>query len=151
MCWQPPLNLQISSATHLGPGRLEHDLLTQTRSGVASRLARGMYSVELACFQVQTKSPTTFNWRDKLCDKALKRWDAEVKASPHGSWGGRLVVFVQLASPCHSNGGRFTTHGALVDPCSKTLDVLWGWTGFPSSSRTRTADDSEASSPKEDS
>ena len=150
MRWQPPLNLEISTATRRGPGPVEHDLLANTRSNRPSRLARKLYSLELACFEVSTKCPRSFNWRDKLCDKALKNWDAEVKASPAGTWGGRLVVFVELQSPCHSRGGAFRTHGALVHPCSQTLDVLWGWDGFAATARTRAADKSQVSIPRLD-
>ena len=82
-------------------------------------------------------------------DEALEKWESEVKVCPTDTWGGRLVVFVQLESPCHANNARFSTHGALVDPCSKTLDVLWGWSGFAQSSRTLTADNTEASTPRD--
>ena len=126
---------------------MEHDLITHARSGVTSRLASGMYSVELACFEVQTKRPKTWNWRDKLCDKALDKWAAEVAASPKDTWGGRLVVFVQLERPCHSNNANFSTHGALVNASTQTLEVLWGWNGFPLSDREPTADYVEAASP----
>ena len=85
-----PYHLEIQIAIYRLAGFLEHDLLAHTRAG--SQLAKGLWSVELACAEVELKNPRTHNWMKKMYEKALSKWDAEVRASPAGTFAGRMLV-----------------------------------------------------------
>ena len=54
-----PCDLEIQTAIYRLAGLLEHDLLAHTRPG--SNLAKGLWSVELACAEVELKNPRPHN------------------------------------------------------------------------------------------
>ena len=132
-----PYDLEIQTAIYRLAGLLEHDLLAHTRPG--SHLAKGLWSVELACAEVGLKNPRTHNWMGKMYGKALNKWHAEVAASPVGTFAGRILVFVQLTQPRHNSAQRFWTHASAVKPTSVDFEVLWGWNGFPRPSQQATS------------
>ena len=108
---------------HNGASGLQHDLPAADKHSK-------FFSVDIKCREVLKKEPKSFNWRADLLQKALGKWSGEVSASPGVAWGGRLLVFVQLAYPCH-RGDCFTTHGASKKLDNAGLEFLWDWLGFP--------------------
>lgn len=139
-----PLYLQVHAVDHKCSAPTyagSHDLLVSPFPGMDSRLAAGMYSLELRCREVGEKLPATFDWQETLQTEALPLLKAEI-AKDADALKGRLLIFVELHRPCHN--GPFQLHGSWCEAGSLEWSDVFGWAGFK---RKRTEASSSAAAP----
>ena len=123
-----PYFLEVNTCIHASDGELKHDFIMQPHL-VFGCMKPGLYSIEIKCREVKTVSPSTHSWREDVEKAARVGWDAELAAHP-GVYAARILVFVQMASPCHS--GEFKLHASILWSGQEHFTKLWGWTGFDS-------------------
>ena len=123
----------ILSAVHeCRGGHMSHDILLQ--AGLRSKHPPGLYSAEVKCREVKCKHPGGFDWAETLEESAVTRWDVERASFPEACFAGRLLVFVEMASPCHAGAPK--THGSVLLVRAQKFALLWGWAGFKSKPQT---------------
>ena len=106
-----------------------HDLICKATQGTWSTSGK-LFSIEIKCREVITKTPSTHNWRFELESAAAVLWRQEMaNEATAGAWAGRVLVFVQMPKPCHS--GDFELHSSVLWRQGKWSSVF-GWSGFPS-------------------
>jgi hypothetical protein len=105
-------------------GGVAHDIICRAVRGGAYK--GKLFSVELKCKEVDTKNPAGFSWKEEVEGKADALWTAELQLDPQ-PWAARIVVFCEMACPCHS--GEWSLH-ASVRFGDRPWRTLWGWQGF---------------------
>ena len=123
-----PYYLEVATCTHATSGGLKHDLIMQPHL-LFGGMPPGLYSIEIKCREVKVLQPSTHSWREEAEAAARSGWDAELAAHP-GAYAARIVVFVQMASPCHSGG--VALHASILRAGQERFTKLWGWAGFDS-------------------
>ena len=135
-----PYYLEVLTVTHSTEGGLNHDVIMQPHMLYGTAMRPGLYSIEIKCYEVQTRSPRSFSWCEKIESEALKGWSKELLANPD-VYAARIAVLAEMASPCHS--GPFDTHASILWADQTTFTKLWGWSAFgvspPEPTRPETA------------
>ena len=128
-----PYYLEVCTCIHATSGGLKQDFIMQPHL-VFGSMKPGLYSIEIKCREVEKLNPSTHSWRDDAEEAAKVKWGAELAARP-GVYAARILVFVEMASPCHS--GNFKLHASILWDDQEHFTKLWGWTGFHSASASR--------------
>jgi len=125
-----PYQLEVLSADHTGGSSCStaHDLLASPRLGASSSLRSGVYSIEIKCREVRSK--TDFDWEGVLTAEALPLLSAERQKKKRklteAPLAGRILVFACFPKPCPSQPESL--HASIN--CGPGWERLWGWSGF---------------------
>ena len=126
-----PYRLEVATVDHTGNSACStsHDILMNTRVGGESCLPVGLYSVEIRCRSVGSK--TAFPWETTLSSECMPLWIAELQtdAKQRCRLQGRILVFACCMVPCPT--GAMSLHGSINNSNRDDgWSRLFGWTGF---------------------
>jgi hypothetical protein len=120
-----PVNAVYKNAK-LGCGGA-HDIICRAVRG--GPFKGKLFSVELKCKEVEKRKPAGFSWKEEVERKADDLWEKELELDPE-PWAARIVVFCEMARPCHD--GVWNLH-ASIRFRNRPWCTLWGWQGFAAS------------------
>ena len=122
-----PYRLEVATVDHTGNStcNISHDILLNTRVGGQSCLQAGLYSLEIRCRNVGSK--TAFPWETTLSSECMELWRAELQSKARLQ--GRILVFACCMQPCPS--GSMTLNGSInYNGRDDGWSRLFGWAGF---------------------